>query len=71
MFTQNIRKSGNSYVITIPKEEFDQLGLQDGQPVYVHITPAETRPVLRPELREALDEVWSEIEPGLEYLRDR
>ena len=71
MFTQNIRKSGNSYVITIPKEEFDRLGLQDGQPVYVHITPAETRPLLRPELREALDEVWSEIEPGLEYLRDR
>ncbi len=71
MFTQNIRKSGNSYVITIPKEEFEQLGLQDGQPVYVHITPAETRPVLRPELRDALDEVWPEIEPGLEYLRDR
>jgi antitoxin component of MazEF toxin-antitoxin module len=71
MFTQNIRKSGNSYVITIPKEEFDQLGLHDGQPVYVHITPAETRPVLRPELQEALDEVWPEIEPGLEYLRDR
>ncbi len=71
MFSQQVRRSGNSYVITVPKEEFDRLGLHDGQPVYVHITPAETRPVLRPELRAALDDVWSEIEPGLHYLRNR
>jgi len=71
MFSQQVRRSGNSYVITVPKEEFERLGLRDGQPVYVHITPAETKPVLRPELREALDEVWPEIEPGLHYLRNR
>lgn len=71
MFTQTIRKSGNSFVITVPKEEFERLGLQDGQPVFVHVTPAETKPLLRPVLNDALDAVWNEIEPGLIYLRDR
>ena len=71
MFSQQVRKSGNSYVVTIPKEEVERLALDDGQPVLVHITPAETRPILRPDLQRALDELWPRIEPGLRYLKNR
>lgn len=71
MFSQQIRRSGNSYVVTVPKEEFDRLGLHDGQPVYVHLTPAETRPILPPAVREAYDRLWPEMEPGLRSLKDR
>ncbi len=71
MFSQQVRRSGNSYVITVPKEEFDRLGLHDGQPVYVHITPAETRPMLPPAVQEAYDRLWPEMEAALRYLKDR
>ena len=71
MIQQKLRKVGNSYVVTIPKEVVERLALDDGQPVLVHITPAETRPILRPDLQRALDELWPRIEPGLRYLKDR
>lgn len=71
MFTQQVRKSGNSLVITIPKEEVERLGLHEGQFVGVHLTPMEMRPVLPPDLQEALDRLWPRLEPALEYLKDR
>lgn len=71
MIQQQLRKSGNSYVVTIPKDEVQRLGLTEGQFVAIEVTPLEVHPVLKPELREALDAVWSDLEPDLIYLKDR
>jgi antitoxin component of MazEF toxin-antitoxin module len=56
MIQQMLRKSGNSYVVTIPKEEVERRGLREGQLLGVEITPLEIRPLLRPELRRAFDQ---------------
>jgi antitoxin component of MazEF toxin-antitoxin module len=71
VITQQLRKSGNSLVVTIPKEEVERLGLKEGQFVGVHLTPMEVRPVLPPDLQEALDSLWPRLEPALDYLKDR
>jgi antitoxin component of MazEF toxin-antitoxin module len=71
MIQQQVRKSGNSYVVTIPKEEVVRLGLTEGQFVALHITPMELRPVLPPDLEQALTELWPRLKPALQYLKDR
>ena len=71
MITQRLRKVGNSYVVTVPKDEVDARGWEEGQLLAVELTEVETRPVLRPELRDIVDERWSEYEPALRYLADR
>jgi antitoxin component of MazEF toxin-antitoxin module len=68
---QQVRKSGNSLVVTIPKEEVERLGLREGQFVALHITPMELRPVLPPDIQAAVDELWPRLEPALRYLKDR
>ena len=44
MILQKLRKVGNSYVVTIPKEEVEHLKLEEGQLLTVEIRPAEIRP---------------------------
>ena len=34
MKMQKIRKSGNNYVVTIPKDEMERLGLHEGDMVF-------------------------------------
>jgi len=71
MFIQQLRKSGNSYVVTIPKDEVDRRDWKEGQLLGVELTEMETRPLLRPELQERFDELWDQMEPALRYLADR
>lgn len=71
MIYQKLRKVGNSYVVTIPKEEVENRGLREGQLLAVHVQPAEIRPVLSKELREILGESWDENEDGYRYLAGR
>ena len=71
MIQQQVRKSGNSFVVTIPKEEVERLGLTEGQFVSMHLTPMELRPVLPPDLEVALSELWPRLKPALEYLKGR
>ncbi len=68
MFKQQVRRSGNSLVVTIPKEEVERLGLREGELVAVDVTPLETRPVLREDLRRILDDSRDEIMPALRWL---
>ena len=68
---QKIRRSGNSYVVTIPKETIERLGLREHDLVQVQLCPLDVVPRLRPELREAVDAVWERHEAGLRYLADR
>ena len=71
MIQQQLRKVGNSYVVTIPKEEVERLQIQEGQILSLEITPMELRPVLRPELKKAFEESWERNEAAYRYLADR
>lgn len=71
MIQQKLRKVGHSYVVTIPKEEVERLGLRVGQLVSVELHPLEIRPALSPDLRQAFEGSWQRNERGYRYLADR
>ncbi len=71
VITQQLRKVGNSYVVTVPKDEVERQGWHEGQLLAVQLTALEVRPVLRPELREIVDELLDEHEDALRYLAGR
>ena len=71
MITQQLRKVGNSYVVTVPKDEVEQRGWQEGQLLAIQLTALELRPVLRPELQKIVDELLDEHEDALQYLAER
>ena len=73
MIVQTLRKHGNSFVLTVPKDEVDRRGWQEGQrlgfdPVEVEV---EYRTKMRPQIREAFDATWDEDEAAMRYLADR
>lgn len=70
MIQQKLRKAGNSYVVTIPREEVEQRGLKEGQLLSVEVRPVEVRPVLSPALRAALDVTWARDEAAYRYLAE-
>ncbi len=71
MFTQQLRKSGNSYIVTIPKEEVERRGWKEGQLLAIQVNELEVRPVLSPEIETLVDELLDEHEDALRYLADR
>lgn len=71
MIYQKLRKVGNSYVVTIPKEEVERLKLEEGELLALHVQRAEMRPILSDEIREALEESWKEHEAAYRYLKGR
>ena len=73
MIVQQLRKRGNSYMLTVPKEVVERRGWQEGQypgfdPIEVEI---EYRTKMRPHIREAFDATWDEDEAAMRYLADR
>jgi antitoxin component of MazEF toxin-antitoxin module len=66
MISAKLRRSGNSFIVTVPREEIERLGLEEGQLVTIEVRPAEVRPVLAADLREAFE---IEFERGREALR--
>ncbi len=71
MITGKLRKSGNSFIVTVPRDEVERLGLVEGQMLAVEVHPLEVRPVLMPELREAFEASWQRNEAGYRYLAGR
>ena len=71
MITQQLRKVGNSYVVTVPKEEVERRGWQEGQLLALQLTALEVRPVLGDDLRDAIEERWERNEEALRYLAGR
>jgi antitoxin component of MazEF toxin-antitoxin module len=69
--TQLLRKVGNSYVVTIPKEEVERRGWQEGQLLALQRTELEVRPVLGDDLCDAIEERWERNEEALRYLAGR
>lgn len=71
MITQQLRKVGNSYVVTVPKDEVERRGWQEGQLLAIQLTALELRPMLGDDLREAIEERWERNEEALRYLAGR
>lgn len=71
MVTQQIRKVGNSFVVTIPKAEMQRLELDEGDYISIDLRKMELKPVLDPTAQAILDEDMPNLLPMLEYLKDR
>lgn len=71
MFTQQLRKSGNSYVVTIPKDEVERRGWKEGQLLGIQVNELEVRPMLSPEVQTIVDKLLDEHEDALRYLAER
>lgn len=71
MIVQQLRKSGNSYVVTIPKEVVERNGWSEGQMLAVDLTEMEIVPKLPADLEAIVDERWERNLPALRYLADR
>jgi putative addiction module antidote len=71
MIIQKLRKVGNSYVVTIPRDEVERLNLQEGQLLAIEVQPVDLRAVMRPEIRAAFERSWQRSERAYRYLADR
>ena len=70
MVTGKLRKSGNSFIVTVPREEVERLGLAEGDLVSLEVRRAEVRPVLAADLRTAFEEEFRRGRAGLQYLAE-
>jgi antitoxin component of MazEF toxin-antitoxin module len=70
VITQRIRRTGNSFVITILKEEAERLNLSEGDFVGIEIRKMRLWPELSPELREAFERSWEAREQDYCYLAE-
>ncbi len=71
MIQQKLRKVGNSYVVTIPKEEVERLAIEEGQLIEIQVTPLEVRRVMSPPIKAAFERSWARSEQAYRYLVDR
>lgn len=68
---QRVRRQGNSLGLTIPKEEAERLGIQDGDLVAVSVNRVQARVQLPADVQEATEIVMREFKADLDYLKDR
>ncbi len=71
MVTQQVRKVGNSFVITVPKSEVERLELEEGDFVSAQFNRLEIRPVLDPEIRENVERNREGLTAVMRYLKDK
>lgn len=71
MLIQKVRRVGNSYVVTIPKEELERQGLGDGDLAAVEVRKVTVTPQMSPEVRAAFERSWKTYATDYEYLKDR
>ena len=50
-----IRRSGNSFIIRVPREELERIGVQEGEHVSVEIRALDVRPRLPRDLLSSVD----------------
>jgi antitoxin component of MazEF toxin-antitoxin module len=50
-----IRRSGNSFVIRVPREEMERVGVEEGEYVTVEIRALDVRPRLPNDLRTSVE----------------
>jgi antitoxin component of MazEF toxin-antitoxin module len=55
-----IRKSGNSFVIRVSREEMERVGVKPDEHVLVEIRPIEIRPRLTPQLQAIAEDILAQ-----------
>lgn len=71
MLVQRVRRQGNSLGLTIPKDEVERLGLQEGDFVAMSLNRVQVQVELPDDVREATEAVMRQFASDLEYLKDR
>ncbi|HEX8727721.1 MAG TPA: AbrB/MazE/SpoVT family DNA-binding domain-containing protein [Ktedonobacterales bacterium] len=71
MLTQRVRRVGNSFVVTIPKDEAQRLQLEEGDLVSVEVRKLLLQPEMPPDVRSAFERAMTQFASDLEYLKDR
>lgn len=71
MVTQQVRRVGNSYVVTIPKDEAQRLDLHEGDLVSVEVRKVRLQPEMAPDLEESFEYAMRQFAADIEYLKDR
>lgn len=71
MIQQKLRKQGNSYVVTIPRDVVERRHLHEGMLLFIDVQPAEVRPILSPEVREAFEASGAQNEAGYRHLAEK
>jgi putative addiction module antidote len=66
-----IRKQGNSFVVTIPREKMEHYHLAEGDEIAFAPSKVERRYAIRPELRSLVARIVEEHREALEYLAER
>lgn len=67
---QKVWKTGNSFVVTIPRDEIERQGITEGELIEVTVHKVEIRRALTPAMQMALDEALAEDQEALRYLAD-
>lgn len=67
---QKVWKTGNSLVVTIPRDEIERQGIAEGELVEVVVHKVEIRRALTPVMQAALDESLAEDQEALRYLAE-
>jgi putative addiction module antidote len=71
MMLQKLRRVGNSFVVTIPKEEAERQNLQEGDLIGVEIRKLHITPEMSPEVRAAFEHSLKVYAADYDYLADR
>ncbi|HUY75886.1 MAG TPA: AbrB/MazE/SpoVT family DNA-binding domain-containing protein [Ktedonobacterales bacterium] len=71
MVIQRVRRVGNSFVVTIPKEEMERQGLAEGDEIALEVRKVVVRPQMSPEARAAFERSLETYAADYEYLKDR
>lgn len=73
MIETRIRKQGNSFVVTIPREQMERYRLADGDEIAFVPSRIETTRnyVLEPELQALVEQILVEDREALDYLAER
>jgi putative addiction module antidote len=70
MVMQKVRKSGNSYVVTIPKDEMERLSLHEGDMVSLDVRKVEYRVQMDPDVRAAFERSLKMHKEDYDYLAE-
>jgi len=68
MLLQKVRKAGNSYVVTIPREVMESQKLQEGDTVALEVRKVDYTVQMDPAIREAFERSMKLYKEDYDYL---
>ncbi len=68
MLLQKVRKTGNSYVVTIPRDVMESQGLQEGDTVALEVRKVDYQVQMHPDVRAAFERSMELYKEDYDYL---